>query len=170
MEVLDVSIQQSASICGRVLNDFGASVYKESRFHNANPPATTGVTSLNLFQFAHFLAMFSASVNSFPLARSASASNLSFSGCMLMAECRMVVKCMIAATPKSVQQCLLGRPSNQRTHSPRSRGLRLGGRIGCRRSSKEAIGGLKALRAKHDLVILVVGSRPEVLVRSYRTG
>lgn len=50
-------------------------IYKESRFHSAKLPATTGVTNLSLFQFAHFLATFSASPNSFSELLSASASN-----------------------------------------------------------------------------------------------
>lgn len=85
--------------------------YKDNKFHNAKPPATTGVTNLNLFQFAHFLAIASASPNSFSPALSANASNLSFSGCIFSAECKIVVKCMIAATPNSFQSLRASTPS-----------------------------------------------------------
>lgn len=86
-------------------------IYKLTKFHSANPPATTGVTNLNLFQLAHFLAIPSASPNSFSPARSASASSLSFSGCILSAECRIVVKCIIAATPNNFQSLRASTPS-----------------------------------------------------------
>lgn len=77
----------------------------------ARIPAKSGVAKRTRFHFAHLFNRASASADfpeDFNLASSlcpSKAANWSFSGCMLIAECKMVVRCNEAAIARSLQSC-----------------------------------------------------------------